>query len=207
MARKIVLAVLILLPVLPLACAVSSHWWTAAVTFGADQDSGERKTHSFIYSLSWLKAWGHVRNPAWRPHVLAEFGNVDNRRPYVFLEIVDGSLFVHRRARAPKNAHPRLDYIPFLGVEELRVGSLSLQGGRIWHYRFSARVPLTRLAGLLAVRLMLMMVIAFARGPCRRFLRRRRGLCVSCGYNLRGLPQPRCPECGRGEGASQSSLP
>jgi hypothetical protein len=30
---------------------------------------------------------------------------------------------------------------------------------------------------------------------CRR--RRKRGLCVACGYNLKGLPEPRCPECGR----------
>ncbi len=26
----------------------------------------------------------------------------------------------------------------------------------------------------------------------------RSGLCETCGYNLRGLPQPRCPECGTG---------
>jgi hypothetical protein len=26
--------------------------------------------------------------------------------------------------------------------------------------------------------------------------RRRHGLCVRCGYSLRGLPEPRCPECG-----------
>src|SRR2546430_16461031 len=24
------------------------------------------------------------------------------------------------------------------------------------------------------------------------------GLCLDCGYALRGLPTPRCPECGRG---------
>jgi len=31
----------------------------------------------------------------------------------------------------------------------------------------------------------------------RRLHRRKRGLCVACGYNLKGLPEPRCPECGR----------
>ena len=28
-------------------------------------------------------------------------------------------------------------------------------------------------------------------------LRRRRGRCPRCGYSLRGLTEPRCPECGR----------
>ena len=31
--------------------------------------------------------------------------------------------------------------------------------------------------------------------PLRRFRRRRKGLCLTCGYNLTGLTENRCPEC------------
>ncbi len=37
----------------------------------------------------------------------------------------------------------------------------------------------------------------FIRGPVRRHRRRRRNHCLHCGYNLTGLSDPRCPECGR----------
>lgn len=39
--------------------------------------------------------------------------------------------------------------------------------------------------------------VVLVRGPLRRRRRRRMGLCIRCGYNLKGLPEPRCPECGR----------
>ncbi len=36
--------------------------------------------------------------------------------------------------------------------------------------------------------------VRYGPGRIRRFNRRRRGLCVTCGYDIAGLP--RCPECG-----------
>jgi hypothetical protein len=39
-------------------------------------------------------------------------------------------------------------------------------------------------------------VIAFFRGPVRRCHRRAKGFCPCCAYDLTGLPEPRCPECG-----------
>ena len=38
--------------------------------------------------------------------------------------------------------------------------------------------------------------IAFIRGPLRRWRRRRKGLCIRCGYNLEGNVSGVCPECG-----------
>jgi hypothetical protein len=37
---------------------------------------------------------------------------------------------------------------------------------------------------------------AFTRGPLRRHRRRKRGLCICCGYNLTGNVSGICPECG-----------
>jgi len=38
--------------------------------------------------------------------------------------------------------------------------------------------------------------IAFVRGPMRRWRRRRKGCCLSCGYDLTGNESGVCPECG-----------
>ncbi len=40
-------------------------------------------------------------------------------------------------------------------------------------------------------------LLLFAPGAARRALRRRRGLCLGCGYDLRAAAAGRCPECGR----------
>ena len=52
--------------------------------------------------------------------------------------------------------------------------------------------PLWSLLALLAI----YPVIAFIRGLLRRWRRRRKGLCIRCGYNLAGNVSRVCPECG-----------
>jgi len=39
-------------------------------------------------------------------------------------------------------------------------------------------------------------ILPIVRGPMRRMLRRTRGRCLECGYDLRGTRSKRCSECG-----------
>ena len=39
-------------------------------------------------------------------------------------------------------------------------------------------------------------IVAFYRGPLRRHLRRKKGCCLTCGYDARGNAGNMCPECG-----------
>ena len=40
-------------------------------------------------------------------------------------------------------------------------------------------------------------LIRYVRGPLRRYRRRRKGLCLKCGYDLTGNVSGVCPECGK----------
>ena len=67
-------------------------------------------------------------------------------------------------------------------------------------YRVTIEFPIWPLCVLVCV----YPVLAFIRGPLRRYRRRKRGRCVRCGYDLWGLTEPRCPECGAETSSSPS---
>ena len=80
-----------------------------------------------------------------------------------------------------------------LGFEFVRI-----RGGRLGNSPVETadliRIPYWLPTGLFAVLPSSWFVAALRRS--RRNRRRRRGLCPTCGYDLRGLTHDRCPECG-----------
>ncbi len=70
-----------------------------------------------------------------------------------------------------------------------------------WRTKLTTRPPsrLTQIrvwAWLLVAAFASYPTIAFIRGPLRRWRRRRKGLCIRCGYNLEGNVSGVCSECG-----------
>lgn len=73
------------------------------------------------------------------------------------------------------------------------LGVLSLQNGANGRWRWVAvSVPLW----MLVIALIAHPAVTFARGPVLRRRRRRRNLCLECGYDRRGNTSHVCPECG-----------
>jgi len=75
-----------------------------------------------------------------------------------------------------------------------------------WHWGVTASTHRPTGPGLVAIPIWPFVAALLACSFCtlrpflphyRRRQRRRRGLCEHCGYNLRGLTEARCPECGR----------
>lgn len=60
------------------------------------------------------------------------------------------------------------------------------------------QVSMVRFPAVVPVAMLLVFPLtAYLRGPWLRRRRMRRGQCPDCGYDLQGLTEPRCPECGR----------
>ncbi len=98
-------------------------------------------------------------------------------------------------------SHPRIVYVcsaPPGGhnVEErfwywagIRVNTQEYAlGMRVYDIRFPLWMPIVLFGSYPTAHLLL-------RAPLRRYRRRRRGLCVACGYDLTGNVSGTCPEC------------
>lgn len=64
------------------------------------------------------------------------------------------------------------------------------------YVRTSVLVVASYIPILLAIMFSTYPCIAFVRGPLRRWRRRRKGLCLTCGYDLTGNESGVCSECG-----------
>ena len=97
--------------------------------------------------------------------------------------------------------HPHLLPVSYFGGVRFRFAGISLitsHAGYLGSYVPAQRLHIPQWPFLaLALVFSIYPALAFIRGPVRRWRRRKRGLCIRCGYNLTGLAEPRCPECGR----------
>ena len=92
-----------------------------------------------------------------------------------------------------EHAHKRAEF-SFLSFEYKVISAMlgaPYQIGKAW-----VRHRLLRFPAWIAILLSATYpIIAFIRGPLRRRRRRKRGQCLSCGYNLTGNTSGVCPEC------------
>lgn len=207
MVRKSIWAILILLPVIPLAFAVVSCWWTMAITYAPVRSSGESRMQTFILPNNsgelpdpepWTRPAGNGCDLAFSQ--LSDFDRCD---PHVTLDTVNGSIYLfwcHLSSSQGLQQPHEMSY----AVLDVRREISCLNQGR-WTQVSLTIVPLGRLAGALLLPLLLMTLIAILRGPLRRHLRRRRGLCEKCAYDLRGNMKGVCPECGTSHGMASPS--
>lgn len=109
-------------------------------------------------------------------------------RAAVKIAVIDGNLHAvqivpdDKAGAIPRRGDMEKSLGPFY-VRRVLVGNVTASGigGPVW---------------LLFAILGVCPVTAWWRGPLRRRRRAKRGQCIHCGYNLTGLPEPRCPECG-----------
>jgi hypothetical protein len=136
-----------------------------------------------IYPFNW---WGEPNDFPWRGFALESQG------PRFLLRAV---------SMGPQTVHQR--FVRFGGIE-LKC-STDIGGGcgnetpaeraRAINSRRSTwelYVPASYIFSIISLPL----VLAAYRSIWRRMRRRNDGHCARCGYNLTGLPEPRCPECG-----------
>ncbi|MGD8452548.1 MAG: hypothetical protein PVJ57_12075 [Phycisphaerae bacterium] len=110
--------------------------------------------------------------------------NTEDEQPRVYVAMIRGDL--HAVYSRPSNAGAsryRQDLGPFM-YKHVGIGSIDAVG---------VSLPFWSLFAVL----LFIPLLAFVSGPVRRWRWRRQGRCLHCGYNLTGLAELRCPECGQ----------
>jgi len=110
--------------------------------------------------------------------------------------MIDGTFhLVLVRPSSPRAAKPSSSF----SVSELRLGSFyarSVSNGQV--NAKGGGIPFWAIVLLFIAWPATVLIRHIVRSirEVRREECRQRGECVQCGYNLQGLPEPRCPECG-----------
>lgn len=124
---------------------------------------------------------------------------------YFAIDVMDGMLGVRYFRKGDTQGTPTIRYQHAAGGFEVREELLPAPSYKMrfppWFYS-KVGLPLGVERTLVMPSWVWLMLFglwpfwAFVRGPLRRARRRATGCCRKCGYNLTGLTQPRCPECG-----------
>ncbi len=197
--RKLRVAIRSLLFLLSLALAVGTIVWRASV--GLEYKLAFGSTHRFVVRLMKYPGW---RNP--RVRMLLDLTICRNCRTR--FDHVEGCDW---RAPHSSNAFDSIEgsfvsgFPPELDMHSVRTPNSVAQTSQafdsvVYHdpdwSRVAVHAPQRFATAVLVSPLLLLSCIEFVRWRRRR-RRVGHGLCLVCGYDLQGLPEPRCPECGR----------
>jgi len=171
MIRKTLLVISLLLFMPIMGACVRSYWVSDVVSW-----SGRHGDLTVVSNYGGIDIWHSPRppqleHPQWLLDALGETA--------ASMEL----LFDGRENRMDHDAH---DAMPNFYFGEFRFGWQ--RNGRSTLIWLQLWLPVALLATYPAV--------VFARGPLRRYQRRRRNLCLTCGYNLTGNTSGVCSECG-----------
>ena len=83
-----------------------------------------------------------------------------------------------------------------LGIVKVKISDFSIHYAGGWRKETWRSTHISIPFWVISLLLGMWPAIAFIRGPYRRYRRRKKGLCLTCGYNLTGNVSGVCPECG-----------
>jgi len=167
-------------------------------------------------ALLWSQSWHHIRSWVWYTSPMVKYCFDDNSTPVTKqIYITGGKLYIEYYELIDKNilsSTHLVEYTGFRWSTTIRRHRLLLRrrhGNTIAYVTDQEQRELKQLKTKQLWQLDICIplwspfilfatypTISFIRGPLRRYRRRRKGLCIQCGYNLRGNTTGICSECG-----------